>query len=65
MRFSKKRKLPAEIRVVHIRIAKEVREKLERMAGADSLAVTVETLIEREYRRREKRLMQPVQEKPC
>ena len=66
MRFSKKRKIAGlRMKPLTLQITEEAREKLDRIAGPESLAATVEELVVREYRRREKRLSQQVQENPC
>lgn len=57
MRSSKKRKLVGlEVKPVNVLVSKDARDKLDRMAGPESLAYMVEELIDREYSRREKRL---------
>ena len=60
MKFSRKRKLPEARKTVCVVVSEETRNKLERMAGIESLGWTVEQLIEREWRRREKKLTQYV-----
>ena len=56
MRYSRKRKLHEDSKAVHVIVSDEAKEKLDRMAGQDSLGWMVEELIIREWRRREKRL---------
>lgn len=58
MRFSKKRKIAGlELKALTVKITPEAREKLDRMAGPESLASTVDKLIVHEYRRRERKLL--------
>lgn len=57
IRRSKKRKIAGLVmKPLTIKVTPEAREKLDKMAGPESLAYTVEQLIEREYRRRERRM---------
>lgn len=57
MRFSKKRKIAGlRMKSVNVEVTEQARAKLERIAGHASLGETVETLIEREYARRVRRL---------
>lgn len=57
MRSSKKRKLLGiETKPVNVMVTADARDKLDKMAGPDSLAYMVEELIDREYSRREKRM---------
>lgn len=58
MRSSKKRKL-AGIRTkpVNVVVAETVYEKLGKIAGPNSLGETVERLVEREYAKRERKLL--------
>lgn len=56
MRYSKKRKLSGPMKAVNVMVTVEAREKLDRIAGPASLGATVETMIEREYSKRMKRL---------
>lgn len=62
MRSSKKRKLIGQMKCITVVVPVETREKLDRIAGLASLGATVETLIEREYARRERKLTQQVQD---
>jgi len=62
MRYSRKRKLHDDSKAVHVIVSDEAKEKLDRMAGQDSLGWMVEELILREWRRREKRLTLHVRE---
>jgi len=56
MRSSKKRKLVGiETKPVNVLVSKDARDKLDKMAGPIGLGEMVETLIEREYSRRERR----------
>lgn len=65
MRFSKKRKFTERMALVHVQVKETSKAKLEKIAGPASLGETVETLIEREYDRRVRKLTQQVQEKAC
>jgi hypothetical protein len=66
MRFSKKRKIAGLImKPVTLKITQEAREKLDKIAGPESLAATVEELVVREYRRRERKLSQQVHDLSC
>lgn len=65
MRISKKRKLVGPLAKVNIVVKEATRAKLDRIAGPASLGETVETLIEREYDRRLRKLTQQVQESSC
>jgi hypothetical protein len=57
VRRSKKRKIAGlAMKPLCIKVTPEAREKLDRMAGPESLAYTVEKLIEREYHRRERKM---------
>lgn len=58
MRSSKKRKLQGPMKQIMVVVRQEVREKLDRIAGPASLGATMETLIEREYARRERKMLQ-------
>lgn len=64
MRSSKKRKFIGPMKPVNVMVSAAAREKLDRMAGPASLGYMVETLIEREHSRREKKLSLQVSEKP-
>jgi hypothetical protein len=65
VRFSRKRKLSPDFKSVNVYVSNEARDMLERIAGPDSLGATVEELIVREYRRRERKLTQQVQDFIC
>jgi len=56
MRFSRKRKLSADMKQIHVNITTDAHDMLDKIAGPESLGATVEELIVREYRRRERRL---------
>ena len=56
MRSSKKRKIVGPMKPVNVFVTQKAREKLDKIAGPASLGETVETLIDREYNRRVKRL---------
>lgn len=59
MRSSKKRKLSGiRTKSVNVVVAEKVYEKLGRIAGPESLGQTIETLVEREYSRRERKMLQ-------
>lgn len=45
-----------ETKPVNVMVTADARDKLDKMAGPDSLAYMVEELIDREYSRREKRM---------
>jgi hypothetical protein len=62
MRFSRKRKLQGPTKIVHVHVTEQAKSMLDRIAGIDSLGATVEELIVREYRRRERKLTQQVQD---
>lgn len=65
MRSSKKRKIAGRpMKPVNVLVTVETRDKLDKMAGEESLGYMVETLIEREYERRVKRQSQQVHELP-
>lgn len=61
-RFSRKRKLATDMKAVNVVVTNEARYMLDRIAGLESLGATVEELIVREYRRREKKLSLQVRE---
>lgn len=65
MRFSRRRKLAADVTKITVTITVDAHEMLDRIAGQDSLAATVEELIIREYRRREKRLSMALENSCC
>lgn len=56
MRFSKRRKITEPMARLNLYIPETTREKLDRIAGPHALGHAVEALIEREDRRREKKL---------
>lgn len=67
MRFSKKRKIAGiSMKAKTLNLSDEAWEKLDKMAGPESLASTTEELIKREYLRRERKMLsQQVQESSC
>lgn len=58
LRSSRKRKLVGPVKSLTVVVAAATKEKLDRIAGPVSLGATVETLIEREYARRERKSQQ-------
>ncbi len=58
MRSSKKRKFLEPTRRLHVLLEEAVYNKLKRMAGPQSLGAFVDEMVKREYRRREKRMVQ-------
>jgi hypothetical protein len=62
VRFSRKRKFQGPTKIVHVEVTEHARAMLDRIAGIESLGATVEELIVREYRRRERKLTQQVQD---
>ncbi len=58
MRTSKKRKLAGlKTKPINVVVLESVYVKLNRIAGQASLVETIETLVDREYRRRERKML--------
>lgn len=54
MRSSRKRRLSSDMKAINVHVTTDARDMLDRIAGPDSLGATLEELIVREYRRRER-----------